>query len=571
MSVYQYRTPGPRRLARRQVVRGGMGLVAGSAAFLLACGSDEKKEQTQATTAPAPAQGTSAPAAAAATPAPKKGGKFLGDFSAAPTFNPITSFQEGWILAGANVYDKLVTQRMGKDTAKEYVLEAAQSVEQPDPTTIIFKLKPGMKYQNKAPVNGRAVEAEDIIKFHLYVKDEPRAVNNAFEVASMQSAEAPDTQTVVFKLKGPNAYVFSGTQLCEPSNSCIIPREFLGNLEKTPPVGSGPYSLENFEQDVRYLYKRNDGYRDAAKGLPYIDEREFRKITDPTALEAAFRGEQTMYYAAPFINIGKQIEKDLGNKVETTKYLSLSMNTFSANVTKAPWSDIRVREAIYRFMNRQQYVDLLDGGDGGVPPGPLSIGWAEYQLDKAQTEKYFKQDTRAAKQLLDAAGFPYDKEVEMITIAGNARNQQACEIFQQQASQVGMKIRIVPLSVPDFLQDRVRVGNWETWIAAHPSYDTPQVALRLQHTKTQNQHQFNGLRDPAVDAMIDKSEVTVDRNERVKLVKDIQIALLEKYTPFVFLQNATSYFHRYKYLRDYEFSPAGTVHTLYRTAMWIDK
>jgi peptide/nickel transport system substrate-binding protein len=559
-----------RRPSRRQLLQGSAGLAAGSAAFLIACGgSDEKKETAQATTAPAGgAQPTTA--AAAATPAPKRGGKYMDFFTAAPTFNPITSFQEGWILAGANVYDKLVTQRMGKDTAKESVLEAAQSVEQPDPTTIIFKLKPGLKYQDKAPVNGRAVDAEDIIKWNQYVRDEPRAVNNSFQVASMQSMEAPDAQTVTFKLRGPNAYVFSGTQLCEPSNSCIIPREVQADIEKAAPIGSGPYYLAEFDQDVRYLYKRNDGYRDAGKGLPYIDEREYRKIVDPAAQEAAFRSEQTMVYTAPFVNIGEQIKRDMSARVETTEYLSLSMNTFSANVNRPPWNDVRVREAVYRFMNRQQYVDLLDGGKGAVPPGPLSVGWEEYQLDPKQTEKYFTQDARAAKQLLDAAGFPYNQEVEMITIIG-ARNQQAVEIFQQQASQVGMKVRIQALSVPDFLQDRVRVGNWETWIAAHPSYDTPQVALRLQHTKTNNQHQFNGLRDPQVDAMIDKSEQTVDRQERIKLIKDIQIALLEKYTPFVFLQNATTYFHRYKYLRDYEFSPVGTVHTLYRTNLWIDK
>jgi peptide/nickel transport system substrate-binding protein len=568
MNARQYRSAAPRRHGRRQAVLGGVGLLAGSAAFLLACGGDDQEDKAGATTAPGGAQATTV--AGAATPEPKRGGKYLDLFTAAPTFNPVTSFQEGWILAGANVYDKLVTQRMGKDTAKEYVLEAAQTVEQPDPTTVVFKLKPGIKYQNKPPVNGRAVEAEDIIKFHLYVKDEPRAVNNAFEVSSMQSAESPDTQTVVFKLKGPNAYLFSGTQLCEPSNSCVIPRELLANLDKTPPVGSGPYYLAEYEQDLRYLYKRDSGYRDAAKSLPYVEEREYRKIVDPTAQETAFRSEQVMVYTAPFVNIGEQIRKDMGSRVETTEYLSLSMNTFSANINKAPWNDIRVREAIYRFMNRQQYVDLLDGGKGGVPPGLLSIGLTEYQLDKGQTEKYFKQDIKAAKQLLDAAGFPYDREFELITIIG-ARNQQACEIFQQQASQVGMKARIVALSVPDFLQDRVRVGNWETWIAAHPPYDTPQVSLRLQHTKTNNQHQFNGMRDPAVDAMIDRSEVTLDRNERIKLVKDIQIALLDRYTPFVWLQNATTYFHRYKYLRDYEFSPVGTVHTLYRTAMWMDK
>jgi hypothetical protein len=41
----------------------------------------------------------------------------------------------------------------------------------------------------------------------------------------------------------------------------------------------------------------------------------------------------------------------------------------------------------------------------------------------------------------------------------------------------------------------------------------------------------------------------------------LQIALLDKYTPFVFLQNATTYFHRHKFVRDYEFG-----HSL---AQWV--
>jgi peptide/nickel transport system substrate-binding protein len=386
----------------------------------------------------------------------------------------------------------------------------------------------------------------------------------------MQSVESPDAQTVVFKLKAPNAYVFSGTQLCAPGAGCIIPRELHDNLERAQPIGSGPYVLAEVEQNVRYVYKRNDGYRDAAKGLPYIDEREIRLIVDPAAQEAAFRGEQSMTFQAPFINLGEAIKRDMSAKVDTTEFLSLSMNTFSANINKAPWNDIRVREAIYRILNRQQYIDLMDQGKGSIPPGPLSIGLQEYQLTHAQTEKYFKQDARAAKQLLDAAGFPYDSQIEMITIMG-ARNESAIEIFQNQAAQVGIKVRLQPVSSPEFLQQRVFVGNWETWIAGHPAYDSPQIPLRLQHTKTFNQHQWNGLRDPGVDAMIDKSEATLDRAERVKLVKDLQIALLDKYTPFVFLQNATTYFHRYKYVRDYEFSPVGTLHTLYRTESWLDK
>jgi ABC-type transport system substrate-binding protein len=53
-----------------------------------------------------------------------------------------------------------------------------------------------------------------------------------------------------------------------------------------------------------------------------------------------------------------------------------------------------------------------------------------------------------------------------------------------------------------------------------------------------------------VDAMIEKAEVTLDRNQRVALVKDRQLALLEKYTPFILTHNVTAYIARWNYVKD---------------------
>ncbi len=112
-------------------------------------------------------------------------------------------------------------------------------------------------------------------------------------------------------------------------------------------------------------------------------------------------------------------------------------------------------------------------------------------------------------------------------------------------------------------------GNWDTWVAGHPSYDTPMIALRQQHTVTYSGHRYSGLKDPEVDKMIEKSEVTLDRNEHIKLVKDIQIALLEKYTPFIFLFSPTVYQPRYTFIKNYEVNPA--TNPMYRIEMWLDR
>jgi peptide/nickel transport system substrate-binding protein len=547
---------------RRRLLRRGIALT-GATALFLACGG--KPESTTAPPAGA-VQGTAAPSGAAATPTPKRGGRLLEAwYTSTNNLNPTTNYTEGIILSGVKVYDRLISQRLGKDTAKEYVLEAAQSVEMPDSTTIIFKLKPNLKYQDRPPVSGRTVTAEDIVNDELYRRDNP-AVGNYFQNVSMQSIEAPDAQTVVYKLKAPNAYVFSSSQLAALSQ-CIIPRELLNSLDTAWPIGSGPYQLVEYSLNTRYLYRRFDGYREAGRGLPYIDEREVRILVDPASQEAAFRSEQLHIWRVPVPTLADALKKEMGNKITLHEFLSTAIVTLSINATRPPWNDVRVREAIYRILDRQKYVDLLEGGRGKVPPGLLPEPLTEYQLDPKQTEKYFRQDVRAAKQLLDAAGFPYDKEFDMSALT-TPRNNQGMEIFQQQASQIGIKVRVQPMPFAEWIQ-KVSTGNWDLWYAGHPAYDSPQPILRLQHTKTYTQHVYNGLKDPAIDAMIDKSEQTLDRNERIKLVKDIQIALLEKYTPFIITHSYNDIWAQWNFVRNYE--PMRATQAMYLTEMWLDK
>src|SRR6266508_1769878 len=153
-----------RQPRQRQAARGGATLAAGSvAAMLRACGGDRKKESTPSSgsTQSQPAQGT---AAAAATQTPKRGGRLgLNYQDNTNNLNPTIDVGQRLAMGAYHAYDRLISQRMGKDTAKEYVPEAAGSVEQPDATTIIFKLKPGMKYHNMPPVGGRAVTADDVV------------------------------------------------------------------------------------------------------------------------------------------------------------------------------------------------------------------------------------------------------------------------------------------------------------------------------------------------------------------------------------------------------------------------
>src|SRR5207245_10903067 len=80
--------------------------------------------------------------------------------------------------------------------------DLAEKWDQPDDLTYVFKLRPGVKHQNIAPVNGREVDAEDVVV--SFNRQLALKVNSTF-LAGITQVEAPDTGTVKITLAKPNA------------------------------------------------------------------------------------------------------------------------------------------------------------------------------------------------------------------------------------------------------------------------------------------------------------------------------------------------------------------------------
>jgi peptide/nickel transport system substrate-binding protein len=542
-----------RRVSRRYALRGGAALAAGvAAASLLACSNDDS-DGGAAEPTPEPQASSNA----------KPGGKMgFVRGGATANLNPVVDTGQRLDIGGQIAYDRLVSTRPGKD----YFLENASSVEFPDNLTVVFKLKPNQFFHDLPPVNGRALSAEDVVASNNYVKEESRAINAIFQRTAMASATAPDANTVVFKLTSPQPYLFSGGLLVDPSGSSIFPKEIIGKQD-TVQIGSGPYQLSDYQINTRYQYKRFDKFREADKKVPFIDERTWLILTDNVAQEAAFRSEQINQWRLPESSTTqKSLQSDLGSKIQVDEYLALQFIGWLGNVTRAPWNDQRVREAVYRVLDRNQHLQLVHEGRGAIPAGILPIGQTDYQLDPKQTEKYFKQDVAAAKQLLSAASFPFDKEYEISQTAA-ARDAQLGQILQVQLEGAGVKTRVRGYPFAEWLPNKIGKGDYEMYISGLPAWDAPQIPLRFNHTTTNFAQPFSGLKDPAIDKLIEKSEVTLDKDERVKLVKDIQIQLLDKYTPYMNVYNYKQFIARYSYVNDFIVDPSGNPNS--QGQMWL--
>jgi ABC-type transport system substrate-binding protein len=291
-------------------------------------------------------------------------------------------------------------------------------------------------------------------------------------------------------------------------------------------------------------------------------------------METAFRGEQLHEWDQVPASSVSRLQGEL-DKSRFTLYEFDSLGIFGVNFMMnpntdgpRPWhKDVRVRQAIYRLTNRQQILDLVFDSRGVLTTGPIHTSLAIYQLDKSETDKYFKEDVNEAKQLFQAAGYDTSHEWEDITSNSSATNAQAGEVFQNQLARGGFKFRINPIPLGEYLPNHMSVGKYDFTMAAQPGGDVPDRAMRNQASDTGDAFNNCGLFDPDVDALIAKSEQATDRQENIDLVKQIQRKALDAYSLSYVMFTLKQYNYLNAKVKDYFLDPVGGQD--YQTQAWF--
>ena len=296
-----------------------------------------------------------------------------------------------------------------------FVIEGdlAESWQQPNDTTYVFTLRKGVRFQAKAPVNGREVTAEDVRYTYERLLNEKGTNTSMYR--SIAKIDAVDRHTVRFTLKEPFAWFLD--MVASPMAGAIIARECVekfGDLKKAEAVvGTGPWILESYKPNVSMTLVRNPNYFVA--GLPYIDRVEMYVDEDNASRMAAFLGgKYDLGWEFPgAINRTDwlQIKDRLRQTRPTLKiaeFASNVVNDISMRTDQKPFNDVRVRQAMCMAIDRKEIIDsVLEGV--GVVNGPLPAALSDWALPIAELgegAKNYAHNPGEAKRLLAAAGYP---------------------------------------------------------------------------------------------------------------------------------------------------------------------
>jgi peptide/nickel transport system substrate-binding protein len=292
--------------------------------------------------------------------------------------------------------------------------DLAESWTHANDTTYVFKLRRGVKWQPKPPVNGREFTADDVVyTVNRFLTTKGNA--NAYLMKSVARVEAVDKYTVKFTLKEPYAWFLD--ILASPMVMAMVAKECVdkfGDLKKPESfVGTGPWMLDSYRPNQGATLVRNPNYQVA--GLPYIDRVEVTVDEDNASRISSFLGGK---YDIGWENPGiinrtdwVQIKDNVMKRrpgLRTAEFPSNVMSHISMRTDQKPFSDVRVRRAISHALDRQGILDATAEGVGVINPAvPAALKeWSLPINQLGEGARYFKYDPAEAKRLLAAAGYP---------------------------------------------------------------------------------------------------------------------------------------------------------------------
>ena len=317
------------------------------------------------------------------------------------TLDPARSFCDTCQLYLTAVYQTLIGLDPADNTT--FVPRLATGWEgNAENTQFTFKLDPNATFSDGSPV-----EAADVAWSWLRLRNIDASAS--FLLASIDTIDTPDAQTVVVNLKFPDSAflakanapytvilnsevaIENGANADEDAEVTDTSEEwFLSNS-----VGSGPFVLVSYTEGDELKLARNENFW--AEG-PFFEEVTVRQVQDAVT--------QRQLLETGDVDIAMQIDPDTASGISSADVLVNFVDSFNfvyIAMAEGATTDVPltadIREAIKLSIDYQGMIDVTVGGKGSIQASPIPNGFSG-----TKNLPLPERDLDRARELLDAAG-----------------------------------------------------------------------------------------------------------------------------------------------------------------------
>ena len=452
----------------------------------------------------------------------------------AESMDPANSW-DGWEMQYYGITENLL--KLTDDFDVEPWL--AESVENTDDHTWVFKLRDNVTFTNGEKMTGEAVKA----CLERTYKENPRAT----ETLAVDSIEA-DGQTVTIKTK--EVVPTFKNVMCDPIFSIYYVGDDIDYAADTP--CTGPYKMSEYVFEDHTTLVPNENYWN---GTPKLDKIVLYTFFDSESQILAMQNGEVDILAMP----GASAYTTL---VDNGDFLKASQTSTRAdfirfNMEHKVVAEPAVRTALSYCIDRENYADVINVGTEvpsyGVYSSQLPYGGTDgldVTVDKFSTKEAAKvldeagivdTDNDGTRELAD--GTPV--EITLYNCSTYERFVRLADDLQSKLAHIGVKLNIT--SVDYWLQDAETYNkdNPDMTIDSYgmaPTGDAGYFANMMFTSKGSGN--FGKYSNADVDKLVEQLNATFDEKERTDLTKQISQKVLDD-NPYIFFGNSqTSYIAR---------------------------
>jgi peptide/nickel transport system substrate-binding protein len=445
------------------------------------------------------------PAAVAGAVEPKRGGTLKvaldGEIDTIDPHKSVT-------IVGFQVYTQLYESLVRANTRLDGMLPSlAESWEQPDATTYIFRLRRGVRFHN-----GKEFKADDVVFSFQRVMDEKFASPRRPNFLPVKSLEVMNDYQVKFTMSAPFSPFLSKLETL-----WILPR-IAGHDFARQPIGTGPFSFVEWVSGQHITMRRYSNYWQ--ENLPYLAGVQYRPIPEPATRVVALRsGDVDLLNAVPLKDVGT-LERDPKTKVY--RISGVVRDHLGFHTQKAPFANNpNLRLALSWAVDRKTISE--DVLFGLAKPAMVPIPESHWAFNPKVRGAHGYDLDRARRYLAEAN--PRPTEITIKVSPTYPDQPKMAELLQASLAQIGLKLNIVQLEWSTWIRDVVSQGNYEAEIVLISGGIDPDDFF-YQWFKSGQVFNIWRYSDPRMDEMLDKARLATNQRERQALYHQIQEKLV---------------------------------------------